>query len=329
MNESYQYQDNKAAAAALLWNQCSNIMKAKIQSRKDYDTELKDNPIKLLQAIKQHAMSFESTQYRMKTICDAMKTVLNSRQRDDEHGIDYLKRFKASKDVFYSHVGKTFAFPSVLVDDKEYNEAMAKLHSHIALDKEKEEAQKTIEKVCKKHTDQFFAYLYLENADRSKYGSLISGLETQWSLGNKQYPQTMIEANNVLDNHTFDKAYGEKKKKRKEQNKKNKENDKSEEDKPITNLSFAQMKNTCYCCGKNHKLPDCPEKDRIPRSDWYINKTKEMKNFQQMAKVTKEIEGHLNTNSSTSSTIPSTEERLQQRFICEELDSFSIQSFPK
>ena len=32
-------------------------MKAKIQSRKDYDAELKDNPIKLLQAIKQHAIA--------------------------------------------------------------------------------------------------------------------------------------------------------------------------------------------------------------------------------------------------------------------------------
>ena len=99
----------------------------------------------------------------------------------------------------------------------------------------------------------------------------------------------MIEAQNVLDNHTFDKAYSERRRRRKqEQNRQTNGNDKSEEDKPITNLSFAQMKNACYCCGKNHKLPDCPEKDRIPRSDWHINGTKEMKNFQQMAKVTKE-----------------------------------------
>ena len=104
-----QYQDNKAAAAALLWNQCANTMKAKIQSRKDYDSEIKDDPIKLLQAIKQHAMSFESTQYRMKTICDSMKTIMNLKQKEDEDGIDYLKRLKASKEVFYSHVGKTLS----------------------------------------------------------------------------------------------------------------------------------------------------------------------------------------------------------------------------
>ena len=70
-----QHRDNKGAeAAATLWNQCSNVMKSKVQSRKDCDSNVKGDPIiKLLQAIKQHAMSHESTQCRMKTICDSMK----------------------------------------------------------------------------------------------------------------------------------------------------------------------------------------------------------------------------------------------------------------
>ena len=111
-----QHKDNKGAAAATLWKQCSNIMRSKIQSRKDYDSEVKGDPIKLLQAIKQHSMSYESTQCRMKTTCDAMKTLINQRMKEEEKSIDYLKRFKASRDVFYSHVGKDFAFPLLLED---------------------------------------------------------------------------------------------------------------------------------------------------------------------------------------------------------------------
>ena len=239
-----QYNDNKAAASALLWNQCANTMKAKIQSRKDYDTEIKDDPIKLLQAIKQHAMSFESTQYRMKTICDSMKTIMNLKQKEDEDGIEYLKRFKASKEVFYSHVGKTFAFPSILEEDPEYAVHQQKFYALNATEQTKAEAKKEVEKICRKHSDQFFAYLYMENTDKAKYGLLLSGLDTQYSLGNKQYPKTMVEAQNVLDNHTFDKAYGERRKKKRQENKQQdkKDNERSEDRSP--NMSLAQMKET-------------------------------------------------------------------------------------
>ena len=51
---------------------------------------------------------------------------------------------------------------------------------------------------------QFLAYMYLNNADKSKYGSLLKGLSTQQSLNNDQYPKSVTEANNVLSNHPFD-----------------------------------------------------------------------------------------------------------------------------
>ena len=49
--------------------------------------------------------------------------------------------------------------------------------------------------------EQLLAYIYLENADQVKYGTILSGLDTQNSLGNDQYPKTMSEANSVLSNH--------------------------------------------------------------------------------------------------------------------------------
>lgn len=51
---------------------------------------------------------------------------------------------------------------------------------------------------------QFLAFNYLENANQLKCGSILSGLNTQQSLGNDQYPKSIGEANNVLSNHCFD-----------------------------------------------------------------------------------------------------------------------------
>ena len=51
------YEENKVKAAALIWNQCNNTMKSKVQARKDYEKNIKGNPITLMQAIEQHAMN--------------------------------------------------------------------------------------------------------------------------------------------------------------------------------------------------------------------------------------------------------------------------------
>ena len=65
-------------------------METKIQSRTDYEADIKGDPVKLLLAIKQHALSYESTQFCLKTICNSMKSVVNTRQCDDEDSVDYL-----------------------------------------------------------------------------------------------------------------------------------------------------------------------------------------------------------------------------------------------
>jgi hypothetical protein len=85
---------------------------------------------------------------------------------------------------------------------------------------------------------QLLAYTYLKNANQAKYGSILSGLSKQQSLGNDQYPKTITEANNVLSNQRFDflkpgyKTYN---------NKNSTENVKKEQDQEKINLSFAQM----------------------------------------------------------------------------------------
>jgi hypothetical protein len=108
-----------------------------------------------------------------------------------------------------------------------------------------------VQDCIKKGLEQLFAFLYLENADQEKYGLLLKGLNSQKSLGHDQYPRMLTEANNVLSNHRFD-ATKPKVKPQVYYNPKfkSKQGDKGKEDDAAPVLSFAQMEEKCYCCGK-------------------------------------------------------------------------------
>ena len=60
--EKYEY--NKSKACALLWERCAKGMKSKLEARKDYET-VKDDPVLMLKAIREHALDYQETKYDM------------------------------------------------------------------------------------------------------------------------------------------------------------------------------------------------------------------------------------------------------------------------
>ena len=99
------YEDNKFKAYSLLWECCSVQMKPQLESRDDFLTTIKGNPIAVLKAIKQHALNYKEHRYEMSIISDALKTMLLSKQKEDEDLVSYTKRFKTSVEVLKSHLG--------------------------------------------------------------------------------------------------------------------------------------------------------------------------------------------------------------------------------
>ena len=47
------------------------------------------------------------------------------------------------------------------------------------------------------------AYIYLENVDQAKFGSVLKIMSQQKSFGTDQYPDTITKSNNILSNHNF------------------------------------------------------------------------------------------------------------------------------
>ena len=253
------YRRNQNKAFALLEKQCTKGLLAKIRSKANYEDVIKSNPIEMIKTIKEIALSYQETKYDMAVITDATKAFINLKQREGESLIDYTTRFKHSRDIYQAVHGKVIlyktsteqlGYPTKPTTQEDFNR---------------------IDDIVNQQTNRFYAYLYLENSDRAKYGSLITGLATQKALGTDQYPATLADAIEVLSNRRFNKGWNDShKKKRKEDNKLDTTNNEDEDPPPLT---MAQIEGKCYCCGSpKHRSNKCPEKGTRAREDWVINK---------------------------------------------------------
>jgi hypothetical protein len=142
----------------------------------------------------------------------------------------------------------------------------------------RDESNTTLKKEMKDGAfDRWMAYLLIRNSDQAKYGSLLNGLVSQFSIQHNQYPKTCTIAADILSNHRFDNRGNSAKKKWNNRPKKDEDENSSGKTTNKTNAtSFAQggKDKTCYCCGKaGHLSPECPDsKNTIKKENWHINK---------------------------------------------------------
>ena len=250
-----QYEDNLIKSYALIWERCSAAMKNKISNRKDFRDKIYDDPIELLRAIREHALNYQEYKYSMAIVADAFRNLLQTRQKEHENLQEFAKRFRTAEEIFQSHLGGSLIIPKLVREHDNF------------VENDTEQNMKVVEEVYQ----QFLAYIFMEQSDQTKYGSLMVNLSSQHSLSNDQYPRTMSQATNVLSNHRHDETSRKRDKNRKD----NEETEESDEkDQPMP-LSFAQIEGKCYCCGSTkHKSPACPHKSK-PKPEWWINKAQQ------------------------------------------------------
>ena len=71
---------------------------------------------------------------------------------------------------------------------------------------DKEDELLTNEQLQKQASNQLASFVYLQNADKPKYGSILKILNDKNSLKNDQHPKKMLDATNVLSNNRYDNA---------------------------------------------------------------------------------------------------------------------------
>ena len=120
----------------------------------------------------------------MKITLDAMKALWNLRQNHGGELEDYLNRHKVATKVFLTHVGKDFSFDELCRNDPDYSPRLqAVMDAIVAKDKPAlKKAEQGMIEIRTRIQEEFFTYMYMSHADQSKYGSIMQGLDTKYSL---------------------------------------------------------------------------------------------------------------------------------------------------
>jgi hypothetical protein len=116
-----------------------------------FESEIFENPIKLLEINKKNCLNYQEHRYEMSIILDSMRTLLNIQQKEHESLQDYTKRFKTAHDIMKSHIGGPIIFTKFVANMTGYDKTKTA------------EIPKFQEQVF----NQFIAYTYLDNADKT------------------------------------------------------------------------------------------------------------------------------------------------------------------
>ena len=284
-----QYQENRGKAYEFLWKQCSKAMKDKIESRIAYESTIKNDPIKLLTAIREHAMAYQESKYQFETVWEALAAFVTIRQGKDEDLLDYLRRFKQAVELFKSHAGLELIIPkladlmltqnvtgTVVQQPEQYAVSM----KSPADPKKKTPGHDIDGKYSKYAFERLVAYKYLISLDRSKYGSMVNEKAEKYPTGLDWYPESLEVIHAEAKAHKWDPAYHERKAKERENRQQQQQRSEQE---TTPQLTFAQIKDKCKCCGKTgHNDAQCYSRAK-PKHMWFCNKNEEAKQFYQAA----------------------------------------------
>jgi hypothetical protein len=151
------YDNNLVKSFASIWERCNTAMQSRLEQRTDYESTIYNDPIELLQAIKEHALNYQKTRCEMSIISDAFRALFGTKQREGENLQEYTRQFKTSKEILESHIGAALILQKFVETRPTYDST-----NHAI-----------IRTLVQQASEQFMAFIYLENSDRKKYGSVL------------------------------------------------------------------------------------------------------------------------------------------------------------
>ena len=256
-----QYEENKSKTYAIIMDYCNKTMQNRIEEVKDFELRIRNDPLELLKEIKTKMYDPARAKYEYVLITETLGRILNTKQEDGESLTDYTKRFKQSRDIMKESMG-TKLFHEFAATTKEYKDAVTA--------SERDE-------IVKSSFGKWTTFVFMKNSDQRKYGSLMRGFQSQYALGNNQYPTKIADGADVLTSHQWDDTYKEDVRKKKAQRAASQAGNNENSENSGTQLNQKGKELTCYCCGKKgHTVKQCEMVDKIPRGEWAINKGLQM-----------------------------------------------------
>jgi hypothetical protein len=169
---------------SLVWGQCSEAMRQKIESLEDFETiSMASDGVALLTAIKNATYNYQSQKYRIESINEALRRLIGFRQGPNMATQDYYEQFLNRIDVYVHTGGSVAPHPGTITSEAASNGWFPNNMTEAELGQAKE---------------MEWANIFITGADRVRYGSLITSLQNEFLNGNDRYPKTLIDAYNRL-----------------------------------------------------------------------------------------------------------------------------------
>ena len=255
-------------AAGVIFNKyCTEAMKTALQGLEDYAESVQRDPVVMMKKI---SLLFHQGSLKKHVVLSTVHWIqraVNPRQTDDEDIDPYTKRVQDNLGQLYALIGTEFITKKIK-ETPEYKAADA--------DQQK--------KLLALAVESFDTVVAVNGLQKGRYGNFQDIIESSYAMnGEDKYPKSMALLRQTLSNNNAFKPTEEylQAKQRRQQGKSftpKKDKPSFDPKKKIDGLPAAvhaqsKMKGEyCYCCGDpNHKLPNCPNKDKVPRDKWAIN----------------------------------------------------------
>ena len=170
---------------SLVWGQCSDIMRQRIEALDEFDKmSTDDDGIALLIAIKAQTFNFQSQKYLPHAMHETKRRFYFFSQGKLTTQM-YHEQFQNLVEVIETIKGNIGVDPGIELL------VATELKKNVGLltNAEKKDAQ-----------DRYLAVAFLLGSDRSRYGKLIENLENEFLQGRNNYPKTVTSAYNLLIN---------------------------------------------------------------------------------------------------------------------------------
>jgi hypothetical protein len=166
----HEFEDNMNKVYSLIFlQQCNKTIQDRITGHPEFDSKIENDPIELLKAIEVLINDPVRARYPYyASMTESITRFMTCRQQENESLTDYVKRFKSNRDGLAQTMGKDFL--------KKFTENTREYQEETDVDKQNAMYDTAY--------PRWTAYMLMKNSDQGKYGSLMTGLSTQYSIDN-------------------------------------------------------------------------------------------------------------------------------------------------
>ena len=187
VKQTSRLQENIKRLWALVWGQCSDTIRTRLQALETYDDmHTASNGLQLLIAIKDLMFNIQEQKYVPLSIHLAKRQFFLLSQGRNTIG-EYYDQFKNQTDVL-SHIGAAIGDDTAIMKQV--------LRSRDINVDEATDVQE--ESAATEGIQWYLALAFLMGSDRSRFGRLLEKLENDFTAGNDNYPKTLTDAYNML-----------------------------------------------------------------------------------------------------------------------------------